>query len=195
MRAHSYLFGLDNSSSSPERLGNCGHLFSITAAQQAMCAVPEVSHPRPDSTKSLPRLILHHELRGSWLLWHSNHAIWNPLDFLVWPSTGGILFYLRPGGVFNWRLERQAPRWDNIFFLNTQQIRVNSTRGGLARFLGAAATSNCPIFPWSGTRASFTAAAESWSQTGRGVCDCPGHVWSPARFWCVAPRFLLHQFL
>lgn len=83
-----YLFGLDSSSPSLRSLGNCGHLFSITAAQRGMCTVPHRGHPPPPlapphSTKSPPRLIVDHKLRASWLLWHSQHSIWNPLDFLV----------------------------------------------------------------------------------------------------------------
>lgn len=55
-----------------ERLRNCEHLFTMTAAQQAMCTVPQRGPPilssRPHPTKSLPRFIVYHKLRGSWLL-------------------------------------------------------------------------------------------------------------------------------
>lgn len=101
-------------------------------------------------------------------MWHSRNAFWNPLDFLVgnwWYIHGRDLVLFASQGRFYWPEERQASS-DNIFFLDTQQKRENITRGGLARFLRVAATSNCPIFPWSGTRASFTAAAKPWSQTG-----------------------------
>lgn len=150
--------------------------------------------PLPDSTKSLPRLIMYHELRGSWLLWHSNHAVWTPLDFLVgrcWCIHRRDLVLFASWGRFCWRLERQAPRCDNIFFLNTQQILVNVSRGGLARFLGAAAIAQsshgAAPKPHSPLRLNLEARRDA-------VCHCPGHVWSPAHFWCVAPCFLVHHF-